>query len=363
METDRVPIDVGACMSSNISLGAYKKLKKHLGIDTPTETLEETFSLAKVEEEVFVALGTDFRRVNGHALPDAYFPDPNTYIDEWGITSRKPEGGQYFDSVSSPLKDAEIEDLEKYPWPQPEKTEILTGLKDLAKETAGSPFASIGSPFPFSRVFEQAHPLRGFEQFLVDLMINKEFAHALLRKIIDIQKKRWGLFLGETGKYIDVVRMGDDIAMQSGPLMSPDVYREMIKPYHRELFKFIKENTDAKLMYHCCGDVTMLVNDFIEIGVDILNPVQVSAANMDTKMLKEKYGGKIVFWGSVDSQYVMPGGTVDEVRGEVRKRIDDLAAGGGFVLSATHNIQSDVPPENVLAMIDEAKKYSGSRAG
>jgi len=137
----------------------------------------------------------------------------------------------------------------------------------------------------------------------------------------------------------------------------------MIKPYHRELFKFIKENTDAKLMYHCCGDVTMLIEDFIEIGVDILNPVQVSAANMDTKILKEKYGGKIIFWGSVDSQYIVPNGTTDEVRTEVRKRIDDLAAGGGFVLSATHNIQSDVPPENVLAMIDEAHKYTGSRAG
>ena len=165
--------------------------------------------------------------------------------------------------------------------------------------------------------------------------------------------------MGETGKYMDIVRVGDDIAMQSGPLMSPDVYREMIKPYHKEIFDFIKERTDAKIMYHCCGDVTKLIDDFIEIGVDILNPVQVSAANMDTKILKEKYHGKLVFWGSVDSQKVMPEGTAEEVRAEVRKRIDDLAAGGGFVLSATHNIQSDVPPENIVAMIDEAHRYKG----
>ena len=362
METDRVPIDMGAGISSNITIGAYKNLKKFLGIDSPTEILEKTFGIANVEESVFIKLDTDFRRVNGHALPDGYFPDPNTFIDEWGVKFIRPEGGEYFDSISAPLKDADVEDLEKYPWPDPEKTEILSGLEKLAKDAAESPFASIGSPFPFSRVFEQAHFLRGFQQFLIDLMSEKEFAHALLRKIVDVQKKRWGLYLRETGKYVDVVRVGDDVAMQSGPLMSPGVYREMVKPYHKELFQFIKEHTDAKLLYHCCGDVTKLIDDFIEIGVDILNPVQVSASNMDTKILKEKYHGKIVFWGAVDSQKVLPSGTEDDVRAEVRKRIDDLAEGGGFVLSAVHNIQSDVPPENIVAMIDEAHRYTGIRA-
>lgn len=357
-ETDRVPTDLGGCISTTITLGAYNNLKKALNINTQSEVLETTFQIAVVEDAVLKALETDTRPLCGN-LPSKgnYIDEHGEYVDEWNITHIKRPNSLYYENITPPLKESTIDDLDKYPWPDPYDPARTYKLKEKAEDLYESEYAIVGAPNHFSRIFEQAWQLRGMTELMMDFYENEDFVHALFRKITDIQIARWGEFLKETGKFLHAVRVGDDLAMQSGPLMSPGIYRKFIKPYQKEFFNFIKTHTDAKLLYHCCGAVTDLVEDFIEVGVDILNPVQVSANGMDTKMLKEKFGSRICFWGAVDSQNVLPYGSVEDVRAEVRKRISDLSPGGGYILCSVHNIQPDVPAENILAMYDEARKH------
>jgi uroporphyrinogen decarboxylase len=213
---------------------------------------------------------------------------------------------------------------------------------------------SMGSP---GNIFEQSWYLRGLTEFFLDLVDNKEFAHALMSKITGIRKQNAEYFLREVGDYLDVFQLADDLAMQNGPYMSPDLYREMIKPYQLELFQFVKSLTSAKIYYHSCGSITRLLDDLIEVGVDILNPVQVTAEGMETDLLKRRFGTSLSFWGAIDTTQILPNGTADDVRKEVKKIIHDLAPGGGFVLSSVHNLQPDIPPENILAMFEAASQY------
>jgi uroporphyrinogen decarboxylase len=191
----------------------------------------------------------------------------------------------------------------------------------------------------------------------LDLVDDKDFAHALLSKITSIRKENAEKFLSEVGAYLDVFQLADDLAMQNGPYMSPDLYREMIKPYQVELFQFVKSLTPAKIYYHSCGSVTGLLDDLIDVGVDILNPVQVSAEGMQPEQLKKRFGDKLSFWGAMDTTEILPNGTADDVRDEVRSVIRNLGPGGGYVLASVHNMQADIPPENIIAMIEAASQY------
>jgi uroporphyrinogen decarboxylase len=188
---------------------------------------------------------------------------------------------------------------------------------------------------------------------MIDLLQNKEFAHALLRRITDFQKARYARFLELAGDVLDVVLFADDVAGQEGLFISPQTYREMIKPYHAELMEWIKAHTKAPVLFHSCGSMLSVLDDFVEIGLKILNPVQVSAKGMDTAVLKQRYGQKITFWGAIDTHRTLPSGTPDEVRAEVRRRVADLGQGGGYVVAPVHVIQADVPAENIIAMCQE----------
>jgi uroporphyrinogen decarboxylase len=192
---------------------------------------------------------------------------------------------------------------------------------------------------------------------LFDLAGNPDFILALMRKITDLMKASVIKLLEEAGDCIDVLITGDDLGMQNAPMMSPKMYRRLIKPFHAELMSEIKRRTKAKIFYHSDGNVYPLIGDFIEIGVDLLNPVQVSAKDMgDTARLKREFGDRLSFCGAIDTQWVLPYGTPADVRAEVRRRINDLGPGGGYVLASVHCIQPDVSPENVCAMLDEAKQ-------
>jgi uroporphyrinogen decarboxylase len=254
------------------------------------------------------------------------------------------------------LAEASLHDLDCYPWPDPEDP----GFTDhLAEETRAlyrdTPYALVADPV-FKNLWELGVRLRGFEQLLMDVVLDPGFVSALISKLLEIHIVATGRFLDAVGPYIQVFRAGDDLATQSGPLFSLDCYRKILKPAYKKYFDFARSKTEARIFYHSCGNVTDLIEDLVEIGVEILNPVQVSAMG-ETAELKARFGHKVVFWGGVDTQYVLPRGSVKDVEAEVRRRIHDLAPGGGFVLAAVHNIQPDVPPQNILAMVDAARKF------
>ncbi|MFQ5795559.1 MAG: uroporphyrinogen decarboxylase family protein [Candidatus Bipolaricaulia bacterium] len=211
-----------------------------------------------------------------------------------------------------------------------------------------------------SGIFEYACWIRGFKEFYLDLARDPSLATSLLDKITDYKIRIWELLLDELGHLAQIAQEADDLAGQVDLLISPDMYRQLIKPRHKRVFEFIKKNA-PKPMYvflHSDGAIYDLIPDLIEAGVQILNPVQVSAARMDTRRLKKEFGDVLCFWGGgVDTQNVLPRGTPDEVRDEVRRHLDDLAPGGGYIFGAIHNIQPDVPPENIIAMWETLQEY------
>lgn len=359
-EPDRIPFILGGCTSTTIMLPAYQQLKKYLGIEEGTpEFMSRVMQVVHVEETVLKALDIDIRVIEEKSPSGAKFHDKENDIltDEWGVKWRRPPEGFYYDICNSPLKDATVEDLETYPWPEPDHPERLEGVPEKARDMHNNSPYALYAHLPGTNIFEYAWYLRGLEQFLLDLLMDKKFAQALLRKITDIQKRRTANFLSKAGKYIDIIRTSDDLGTQRSLFMSPELYREMIKPFHKDYFTLIKENSEAKILYHCCGSIAPLIPDFIDAGIDILNPVQVSCEGMDTKKLKEEFGDKLSFCGAIDTQHILPNGSAGDVEAEVRKRIADLAPGGGYLFAAVHNIQADVPPENIMAMYDSGNKY------
>jgi len=221
----------------------------------------------------------------------------------------------------------------------------------LATETE---YAVVGD-FAMLGIFEMSWFLRGLENFMVDLITDRTFCEVLLDRLVEVKCRLYDRYLKAAGPYLDVVTMGDDISGQRGPLFDPSIYREMIKPRHAALIRFIKQRTPAKLFFHSCGDITEFIPDFIEIGVDILNPIQVSV--MDARRLKAEFGDGLVFWGGCDTQNVLPFGTIREVEMEVRRRMDEMAAGGGYVFGQVHEVQPGTPPENILSMFQSALRY------
>lgn len=256
-----------------------------------------------------------------------------------------------------------MEALDAYHWPQPDPVEVNAQLGQLAKQLyENSDYALVGSAVIGGGIFEQPARVMGLQNFLMALISEPAFADRLMETITDIYIESCNRYLDYVGPYIQVFTYWDDVAGQNGWLIRPELYRKLIKPKQKRLVEAIKKKTDAKLFYHSCGATRDLIPDLIEIGFDILNPVQVSAKGMDTKELKAQFGRDIVFWGGgVDTQHVLPFGKPQEVVDEVKRRIDDLAPGGGFVFAAVHNIQALVPPENIVAAFDTALEYGKYR--
>jgi len=356
-EPDRVPLDLGG-VATTIEAVPYNELKQYLGIRSETELFLRDH--VDPPEEVLKRFGIDTRYVR--IKPPRNFKvqiDPdNSYLDEWGTRWKKPESSLYWDPVDYPLKDATIEDLETYNWPDPHDPGRTEGLREQAKRLREKTDYAVIGDTPLLGIFESACVcLRGIERLMMDLILDKPFAEALFDKLADIHIEFLRHYLDAVGDLIDVIMVSDDLGGENGPLISPELYRDLIKPAQRKLWQFIKSNTEAYLFLHSCGSISKFVPDLMEMGVDILNPVQVSAKDMDTKRLKEEFGDKLTFWGGVDTQRVLPFGSPEDVDREVRKRIADMAIGGGYVLTAVHNIQAGVPPENICMMYDAARRY------
>ncbi len=361
-EPDRVPLDLGGTPTSTISVSALDNLKAKLGVESPTRLMSPIFLTAYPDDPLMKRFGIDVKMVT--ANPPANFKlqvsPGGKLVDEWGIVYQKHEEAQTHFTVEkeAPLHRATSkEEIEKYFWPDPTDPSRVRGLREAARRYQEEGFGVVlNTPLLFMTYTQW---MRGLEQFMLDTMLNRELLQYLMDKILEILLEMTRHLLEEVTPFIDVVAIGDDLSHQGGLTYSPDMYRKLFKPRHRAIMHFLKKHADeAKILYHCCGAVEPLMNDLIELGVDALNPVQVSAKGMeDTQRLKSLYGRDLTFWGGIDTQRVLPFGTPQDVRSEVHRRIQDLGENGGFVLAAVHNIRPEVKPENICALFESALEY------
>jgi uroporphyrinogen decarboxylase len=355
-EPDRVPVDLGGSRSSSLVFEAYDKLERHLGGSEPPRMFNRWLNVAHASRTMLARFDVDTRSVSpggADSGADVDFPD-GSYRDEWGVVRSRPAGSLYYDLTRPPLAgDVEVRDVERYPWPDPHDPGRTRGLAEAARRLHQETDYAVVLTMP-GGIVHQAQFLRGFEDWFADLIANPAFFQALMERLADLWIEMAKDELDAVGENVDVCFFGDDMAFQNGPMMSMELYRKMIKPHHRRLFQYLRSRTQAKIAYHTCGSVVHLVPDLIELGVDALNPVQVSAKGMDSARLKREFGKDIAFWGAIDSQRVLPFGTPAEVEAEVQKRIEDLGRGGGYICCAVHNIQADVSAQNICAMYDAA---------
>mgnify|MGYP005848287415 CR=1 FL=1 len=356
-QPDRVPIDVGGSSFTTIIGQAYERLKSYLGIESETHYMKRKSRSVLLDERVAQRLHTDTRPLvvgNPDGWQDVYYPD-GSFQDEFRVIWRSAPGGHY-NPVGSPLGAADLADLDAFPWPDPLDPGRTRGLRALARRLHQETNYAIVLSLPVGFVHLSQY-LRGYEQWLMDIILNPVFLETLMDRALDWWLQLTGKVLEEVGPYVDVVAFGDDVAFHDRTIVDLGRYRKLFKPRHKQMVDLIKRKSQARVLYHCCGAVRTLIDEFIDIGVDALNPVQVSSAGMETAELKAAFGDRICFWGAIDTGHTLPMGTPDEVRAEVRRRIHDLAPGGGYVLASVHNIQEDVPPENILAMVDAAVAF------
>lgn len=364
-EPDRVPFDLGGTGLTSIHITAYKNLRRYLKLpEVKIKISNMGEQLAAVDVDLAERLQTDIWPVRpGFASQFEYIfrdeGDYEVYTDEWGISWRKPkQGGFYYDMCQHPLQNADsLAELKAYPFPDPLDDGRFEELRAQAEAGIARGKATVLAG-PSAGIVETYSWLRGYEAFYIDLALNKSWVAYMLDKLADWKIAFWERALAEVGDLVDVVIEADDLAGQRNLLMSPDTYREVIKPRHKRLFNFIKEQAPIKLFYHSCGAVRPLIPDLIDAGIDILNPVQISAKGMDLLELKREFGRDLVFWGGgVDTQIVLHSGTPEDVRDDVRRNIEALAPSGGFVFAAVHDIQANVTPENIMAMWQAWQDY------
>ncbi len=367
---DRVPLVFGGTNATGIKMKSYRALAALLGEEPGDRYIYDWPELgtALPTEKILERLGADTRAVLDRFPSFVYErakarPPHADFIDDWGSGAKEIEPGSWYPGIHPLAAASSIDEIDAYPWPDMDDPSRVAQVRAEARALAADGrHAIIGCPwllFPF----ERAQAMRGLDNFLADMLAEPEFASALLWKIEGLCKTLMGHFLDEAGETLDIIKIGDDLGMQENLLISPTTYREILKPVHADLIEFIKSRTKAKVFFHTDGDVYDLIPDFIELGVDILNPIQSSAGRMsDLPRLKREYGDELVFCGAIDTQRILPYGSPDEVKAEVRRVIGALGEGGGYMLAAVHTIMNEVPPENILAMIDAAREFGGYKA-
>ncbi len=360
---DRVPIDLGG-NQTGIHKNAYRSLIKHLAITDEICIMDAVQQLAAPCEQVLQRFHVDTRYVAAGAASswkgrivktrrDGRNWDDLT--DEFGVRWSMPEDApNYMDITLHPMANATLADVRDYPWPKGDDPSRFAGLRQraLALKTE-TPYAVVSGISGV--VYEICWYLRGLEQWFCDLMGDTGFCEAMLDQTLKFWLDWFRLFLDEVGDVVDVIMIGDDLAGQNGPLFNPAIYRRLVKPRHKRLVQYIRSRTPAKIWYHTCGACTAFIPDLIDNGVQVLNPVQVSARNMDPAELKRRFGCQVAFWGGgVDAQHILPRSTPQEVAANVRHNLKALMPGGGYIFNNVHNIQGEVPPENVVALFDTA---------
>ena len=370
-EPDRVPIDLGGTAVTGINIHALRKLKDHLGIPGEVLLRDQVTQLAVTDDATFAYLDLDVRSVQPHppnnpgpARDEGQVGRYYRLTDEWGMGWHMPvDGGHYYDLYHSPLANAQtVQDVENFPWPDPLDVARYVGMRAAADRVVYSEKKAFILERMSSGMWEHAMWMTGYEKFFVDMISNQPVVHAIMSKILEIKMAYWGRALEQMGDYPVVISEADDLGGQNNLLISLKMYKNLIWPYHKKLFEFIKSKARGKayIFFHNDGAIYPTIPLLIEAGVDILNPWQVNCAGMDdTAKFKREYGRDLTIWGgSCDTQRVMPFGTPQDVRNETRRRIEELAPGGGFIFAPIHVIQAGVPAENILAWWETWQEYS-----
>ena len=355
-EPDIVPIDFASTRDSSIVVEGYERLKSHFGVRAENVLTSRMMQVVDVDERILRALDIDTRGIFPATSPDVIL-DKGRYRDEWGIERVKPPGSFYYDLLAFPLAgEITVSDIARYPWPDPHDPIRRSGLKDRVKqirdETDCAAVLNLQSGFVHTSQY-----LRGFEDWFLDFARDRRLLGALFDAVLEVSMAICRELLEEVGAEVDVLMASDDLGLQGGLMVSPEAYRELIEPRHRQYFQLMHDMSPAKVFFHTCGSVVDILDDLVDMGVEVLHPVQVSAAGMDPAQLKKKWGDKLAFWGAIDTQHVLPYGTAEDVRRQVERCIEELGLGGGYVLGAVHNIQPDVPTQNMLAMYHHAREY------
>jgi len=355
-EPDRLPMDFMGTASCLVDQ-AYFALRDHLGLKGDGRLFRREENTRFYDERILDAFGVDLRRVwmrqpqarSGHLQADG------TLIDEWGLKRRRV--GDLLSYVSAPLESATAGDLDAYPWPDPYDPERVSGLAEEARRLHEAGQHAIVARTPCLGIFDMAQRLRGMERFLMDLLIDKRFAAALLHRLKEVQMGFYDAYLSAVGPYVDIIETGDDYGAQHGPLISPAVFRELIAPARAELNRSIRQKApQAKIFLHSDGAIFKLIPTFIEIGVDILNPVEPGVPGNDPAILKSTFGDQLVFHGQLDNKQALRG-SLDDTQAEVRRLFDEMGRGGGYIMAPTNHIQVDVPPQNLAEVYRYAQEY------
>jgi uroporphyrinogen decarboxylase len=384
-ETDRVPIDFGGMRSTGIHAIAYHRLKAHLGLTGGHTRLYDIMQqLAEPEPEVLDLLGGDV--VQLHRLRPAFgiaidrwkpgaLPDGSPCLEPAGFTperepggdeviradgrviARRPADGLYFEMAHFPLADAtSASDIDACPWPLIDDAE-LAYLRENARRLRAPGDRAVLAAFG-GNILEEGQFTWGWGRFMEELALRSELVRYYLDRLVENHLANLERYLPVVRDYVDIIQVGDDLGTQAAPQLSPDLYRALIKPCHRRVYTYIREHSDARVFLHSCGSIYRLIPDLIDAGVQILNPVQTSAAEMDPARLKREFGRDLVFWGGgCETQTTLPNGTIEEITAQARERLSIFTPGGGYVFNQIHNIQADVAPAKVVAMYRTAREW------
>jgi len=365
-EADRVPIDLGG-FQTGIHRVAYQQLIDYLGYDEMLEIRDPVQQIVVPSERVLELFHVDVRYVTAHG-PDGFQGGIEQNVrngrlwhdlkDEFGVVWSMPDDQMlYMDITHHPLASATLQDVAEYPFPNGGDPSRFSGVREKALEIRKH------TPYALSSgicgvTYETCWYMRGLEQWFIDMKRNPDMCEAIIDRTSQFWVDWMMGFLAEVGDLLDVIMIGDDLAGQQGPLFSPAFYRRVVRPRQQRVIDSIRARTKAKIWYHTCGNCVEYIPDLIEMGIHALNPVQISAPGMDPALLKQRFGREITFWGgAIDSQHTLPFATPEEVREEVRKNLEILKPGGGYVFNNVHNIQAGVPPENIVALFEAGYEY------
>lgn len=391
-QPDKVPVDLAGSTVTGISAIAYNNLKKHLGIDKPTRVFDVVQQLANVDMEIIDMFGVDTLDINRVAAesgdwyeveltdgskaeyPEWYHPvrlpdgSWQTVDADGTVLSRMPAGGAFYDQMYFPYEngypmnfDNLKKDLNKISWVVHSHASNLnaTELRDRLiqlRESTGKALVMSGGV----KLLELGFFIRRMDNFLTDLLVDEEKLSQMLDVLVDMHLAGLEKKCKSLGDIVDVIRFGDDLGMKTGPFMDLDTFRRIFKPRYKILCDYVKKHSNMKIFLHSCGSIKQYIPDLIEVGFDILNPVQTNSRDMDPENLKREFGNDIVFWGGgVDTASVINRGTPEEIRMDVLRRCEIFSKDGGFVFAPIHNILSEVPPRNVVAVYDAVKEFNG----